>query len=207
MENKDKLIAKIKTLVENLTPPDDGKSPALAAAKHVDEYPWLRHVAVLTGVLAALAGFLTVRSTVLTNDGIYESNQAVLAQTEASDAWAEYQANSIKARVVEMQILPSSGISPDDRKKLTGDYKELRDRQPANKKLAEDKLAERQDHMGKSLKRMNQKDMLGYAGMAAQLGIAVASIAAITRRREAFYAGIVAGIISVLITAYIMVGG
>src|ERR1700727_1579979 len=103
MSMKDNVLAKIKTLAENLTPPEADKPPSTTISEHADEYPWLKHVAVLTGVLAALAGFLTVRSTVLTNDGIYESNQAVLAQTEASDAWGEYQADSIKARVVEMQ--------------------------------------------------------------------------------------------------------
>ena len=71
---------------------------------------WIKQVAVLTGVLAAISGYLVVRSTMLTNDAIYMSNQAILAQTQSSDAWAEYQADSIKARVVETALLAQHGV-------------------------------------------------------------------------------------------------
>jgi len=47
-----------------------------------------------------------------------------------------------------------------------------------------------------------EKDLLGYAGLAAQLGIALASVAALVRRRAAFYAGIAAGTVATAITAY-----
>ena len=85
------VIAKLKARIDARK--QDGDNP-----------PWLRQVAMLTGVLAALSGFLAVRSTSLTNDAIYESNQAILAQTQSSDAWSEYQADSIKARIVEVAM-------------------------------------------------------------------------------------------------------
>ena len=86
-------------------------------------------VAVLTGVLAALTGFLTVRMTTLTNQAIYESGQAILSQTEASDAWSEYQAESIKAHIVEMQILPSSPLNANDKAALRKTDEDFRDKQ------------------------------------------------------------------------------
>ncbi len=104
-ERKKKLVSRAKKLVEVFT------KPKVAEA----EAPWIKHVALLTGVLAAVAGFLlTVRMTILTNDAIYLSNQAILAQTEASDAWAEYQADSIKARIVETQLIPSNPLDAAD---------------------------------------------------------------------------------------------
>ena len=99
-----KVISKVKELTAQLAAGDIHN--AATAAK--DAPSWIGHVAVLTGVLAALTGFLAVRATALTNKAIYESNQAILSQTQASDAWSEYQANSIKARMVELQLLPSS---------------------------------------------------------------------------------------------------
>ncbi len=165
---------------------------------------WIKYVAMLTGVLAALTGFLTVRATTLTNEAIYESNQAILSQTEASDAWSEYQADSIKARIVETQLLASSTLTPKEREMLTAEDADLRSRQPKSKEAAGDKLHERQAHLSEGLKRLQQKDMLGYAGMAAQIGIALASVAALLHRRIAFDVGVAMGILAVLITAYVM---
>jgi hypothetical protein len=198
-------LSKIKVLAESLVPAD-AKKASEPKTEDAAQPSWVNQVAVLTGVLAALAGFLTVRATTLTNDAIYESNQAVLAQTEASDAWGEYQADSIKARIVETQLLPSVALSAEDKTKLAAEDKDLRDRQPKSKQDAQDKLKDRQDHLARSRKRLDQKDLLGYAGMAAQLGIALASVAALTRRREVFYLGIIAGLASVVLTAWTLIG-
>lgn len=196
-------LEKFKVLAEGLVPSEE-KKPAAPAENQPE---WAGHVAVLTGILAALAAFLTVRATQLTNDAIYESNQAVLAQTEASDAWAQYQADSIKARIVEVQLLASSALNTGDKKKLRGEDEELRTRQPKIKQDAQDKENQRQDHLGKSLSRLGQRDLLSYAGMAAQLGIALASVAALTHRRQIFYIGIAVGVASILLTGYTVTSG
>jgi hypothetical protein len=177
---KKKLTSTIMKFIESLGEPDKHKK----SETHDDGPPWLKYVAMLTGILAALAGFLVVRSTTLTNQAIFESNQAILAQAEASDAWAEYQADSIKARIVETQLLPSSVISAEDRAALEKTDQDFRDHQPQSKKLATDRTAERQVHMGKVQKNMAQKDLLEYAGLSVQLGIALASVAAMVRRKS-----------------------
>ena len=171
---KKKLSVLIRKAVASLDEPEKGKK----AAPGVNEPPWLKYVAMLTGVLAALAGFLVVRSTTLTNQAIFESNQAILAQAEASDAWAEYQADSIKARIIETQLAASSSIPDEGRASLEKDDHDIRARQPQSKQAAADKTAKRQAHMSEVEKRMGQKDLLEYAGLAVQLGIALASVAA-----------------------------
>lgn len=167
-----------------------------------DGPPWVKQVAMLTGVLAAFAGFLAVRSTTIANEAIYESNQAILAQAEASDAWAEYQADSIKARVVETALAASSAVPPDKRASLEADAADLRDRQPKSKQMATARADDRERHLQVGRRHLAEKDLLGYAGLAAQLGIALASVAALVRIREAFYAGIAAGAIAIAIAAY-----
>jgi len=200
MTKENKLIAKVKLLTEQLTATGDPKTPPAA-----DEPSWIKHVAVLTGVLAALTGFLTVRATTLTNQAIYESNQAILSQTQASDAWSEYQANSIKAHMVEIQLLPSNHLSAADREQLTKMDNDFRSRQPLNKQTATSKIDERQTHLASGLKHLQQKDMLGYASMIAQLGIALASVAAMVRRRIAFDIGVGLGVVAVAITGYVFI--
>jgi len=201
MSKRGKIISKVKELTAQLAV-SGGIKNATAGA---DAPAWIGHVAVLTGVLAALTGFLTVRATTLTNQAIYESNQAILSQTQASDAWSEYQANSIKAHMVEIELLPSHRLSAADRANLAKMDSEFRDRQPLNKQTATSKIEERQTHLDSGLKHLQQKDMLGYASMIAQLGIALASVAALVRKRMAFNIGIAAGLVAVAITAYVFI--
>jgi hypothetical protein len=186
-----KLVEGVKARVDQGKAEGGGESP-----------PWLKQVAMLTGVLAAFAGFLAVRSTTLTNEAIYQSNQAILAQAESSDAWAEYQADSIKARVLETALATSSAVPPDKRAELEAEAAELRDRQPKSKQTATARADDRERHLKMGLRQLAEKDLLGYAALAAQLGIALASVAALVRIRAAFYAGIAAGTIAIAITAY-----
>lgn len=164
--------------------------------------PWVKQVAMLTGVLAAVSGFLVVRSTAVTNNAIFESNRAILAQTEASDAWNEYQADSVKAHVVETALATASGLSADGRAALAKQDSDLRARQPKLKQVATDSTAERDRHVQTGLQWLAEKDLLGYAGLTAQLGIALASVAALVRWRAPYLAGVVAGAICIAITAY-----
>jgi hypothetical protein len=90
------------------------------------------------------------------------SDRAILAQTQSSDAWAEYQADSIKARVVETAIL-TAPTSPN-LDALTKEAKELRDRQPALHRTATQKAAERDEHLKDGGKRLAERDQLVYAG-------------------------------------------
>lgn len=161
---------------------------------------WIKQVAMLTGVLAAISGYLAVRSTTLTNDAIYMSDRAILAQTQSSDAWAEYQAESIKAHVVETMLLATPNSQNLDA--LTKEGKALRDRQPALRKTATDKAAERDDYLKDGKKRLAERDQLTYAGFAAQIGIALASVAALVRSRAVFYLGVGAGVVGVLVAIY-----
>ncbi|MGH6969245.1 MAG: DUF4337 family protein [Stellaceae bacterium] len=171
--------------------------------KATDNRPWVKQVAMLTGVLAAISGFLVVRSTAVTNNAIYESNQAILSQTQASDAWNEYQADSIKARVVETALATAAMLSPESRATLTKQSADLRNRQPKVKQTALDKTAARDQHLQIGLKWLAEKDLLGYAGLAAQLGIALASVAALVRWRTPFIVGIAAGAVCIAITVYV----
>jgi Domain of unknown function (DUF4337) len=166
---------------------------------------WMKYVALLTGVLAALGGYLTVRCTNLSNEAIYFSNQAVLMQAQASDQWAEYQANSIKARIVESQLASGNSITDAQRKEMTDFDQEARAREPLLKVQAKELEDQRGDFLARAFRRMSEKDLLSYGGMAVQMGIALASVAALTRKRSAFHGGVIAAAIGVTITAYALV--
>ena len=174
----------------------------LARNEDTANTPWIKQVAMLTGVLAAMSGFLEVRSTVITNDAIYQSNQAILAQSQASDAWNEYQADSIKARIVETALETTSNLNAEKRASLTKEDGDLRDRQTGIKQTALAKIDERDTHLKDGRGRLAERDLLGYAGLAAQMGIALASVAALVRWRAPFIVGIFMGSMGAMIAGY-----
>ena len=179
-------------------------APSGPAAADPASPAWMKRVPLITGSLAALAGYLTVRGADLSNNAIYWSNQAVLMQAQASNKWAEYQADSVKARVVEVALatLPADAPAAAARSKLTADAAVLRARQPASEAEAVAFQVRRDDDLADGQKRLKEKDLTDYAGVAAQLGIALASIAALTRRPEWFTIAVVVGLAAVGLTAY-----
>ncbi|HEY1506949.1 MAG TPA: DUF4337 family protein [Stellaceae bacterium] len=163
---------------------------------------WVSYVALLTGILAGVAGFLTVRGTTLTNNAIYESNQAVLAQAQSSDSWNEYQAASIKARIIETQLSANPGLDAQSRTTLEAAAKGFRDGQPKLQSDAQNFAKTRDDHLTQGTGMLATRDLISYAGLATQLGIALASVAAMVRARRAFDAAVLVGVIGVGIALY-----
>jgi Domain of unknown function (DUF4337) len=162
--------------------------------------PWMRYLAMLTGALAAVAGYLTVRGTMLANEAVFHSTRAVLYQEQASDAWAEYQADSIKARVAE--TAQQTDTNPATVGQLASQSADLRGQQPAAKKKAEGFESLRDAELGSTGRLLFERDIVQYASMATQLGIALSSVAALTKRRSLFIFGAVIGLVGVALTGY-----
>ncbi len=62
---------------------------------------WTRYLAITTAVVAVLAALASMRSGNLANSAMLEKNDAILAQTKASDQWSYYQAKGIKKALAE----------------------------------------------------------------------------------------------------------
>ena len=185
--------SRVKALAAKITKGDTSSEPAPK---------WVGYVALLTGILAGLAGFLTVRATTLTNNAIYESNQAILAQAQSSDSWNEYQADSIKARIIETQLAASPSLDAQGRATLEAQAQDFRTRQPKSQAEATAKATERDSHLANGKSMLAVRDLLSYADLATQLAIALASVAALARVRRAFDAAVVVGLIGIGIAAY-----
>ena len=197
MTDDTKKSSRLKEVVAKIATAKESAEPAP---------PWVSYVAMLTGVLAAVAGFLTVRATTLTNNAIYESNQAILAQAQSSDDWAEYQADSIKSRIIETQIAAAgAGLDPQARATLDAQDKDFRDRQPKVQSAAQAKETERDAHLSHGKDYLATRDLISYASLATELGIALASVAAMVRVRRAFEGAVLIGGTGVGIAAYALI--
>jgi hypothetical protein len=162
---------------------------------------WMKRVPMITGVLAGLAGFLTVRSANNSNLINYHSILAVLNQSKSSDAWAEYQADSLK-RHMDETALAATVSDPSAKSKLEGQIRDYKDRQEKAKLEATEKANLRDAELQNGQEKLDQKNLLDYAGVCAQLGIALASVAALTRRQLAFNVSLVIGVLALIITGY-----
>ena len=166
---------------------------------------WMKRVPVVTGALAALAGFLTVRGQTLSNTAIYSNTIAAIKREESTDKWNEYQADSIKKTVTE-NMLATPGMTPEKIAELKTNAKKFADREPA---LADQAHSLKDLHdaaLGDGKFLMKEKGLTtDYAGVAAQLGIALASVAALTKKSGVFYLGICCGIAGLAITGYSLV--
>jgi len=142
---------------------------------------WIQAVALSAAILAVLAAIASLLAG-------HHANEAMLEQMQASDAWAFYQAKSIKGAVLDtrLQLLAAMGkpARDDDRQKLEG-YE------------AEGKKIEEQGHELESSSRghMARHNVLARAVTVLQIGIALAAVAVLTRRRKVWWVALALGVV------------
>jgi hypothetical protein len=151
-------------------------------AEHSGE-SWISWVALSTAilaVLAAIAGLLSGK----------HANEAMMSQIEASDQWNYYQAKSIKASVLDAKIALSAAASEKDREKAAR-YEE---EQSEIKKEAERKEIDAKTNF-------HRHETYARAVTMFQIGIAVAAISALTRKRAFWFVSLVFGAVGCVFLA------
>jgi hypothetical protein len=132
-------------------------------------------VAVLA-VLAAAAGSL---ETLEGGRAITASSEAVLAQDQATDAWNEYQADSLKRHIYGIAA-DGGGPKADTYRKTVADQRTAQDKARAE---AEKAQGERDRLTAESAEHESRHHWLTGAATLIEIGIALSTVAIITRRR------------------------
>src|SRR5882757_2657244 len=117
--------------------------PALEAHEHTEhthhaaheDDPFVSRVAITVAVLAVLAAAATSLETVEGGLAITASSEAVLAQDKATDAWNEYQADSLKRHMYEI-ALNTGGAKAEEYRGQIKDQRESQNK--AHDKAKED---------------------------------------------------------------------
>jgi hypothetical protein len=176
----------------------EGLEHAERAREHVEgtSDPFLRYVPIVAAVLAVLAGLSSLYGNRLAERMLKLGGAAVLSQTRASDTWAEYEADSLKAHVTQAASLIAS--DPKERKQLAGQVATFRKRQPPLRAeaehLEEDRTAAVNDMDSAELKKLR----FDIATALFQISIVLASISAMTRRPPLFVAALIGGALGIL---------
>jgi hypothetical protein len=144
------------------------------SAEHSGE-AWISWVALSTAVLAvfaAIAGLLSGK----------HANEAMMSQIEASDQWSYYQAKSIKAALLDTKMSLATVTDEKDRVKAVR-YEE---EQTEIKSEAERKQADAKSNF-------HRHEVYARGVTMFQIGIAIAAISALTRKRRFWVVSLVFG--------------
>ena len=166
--------------------------PALEAHEHAEHAehaahehdPFISRVSITIAILAVLAAGVGSLETIEAGGAITASSEAVLSQDKATDVWGEYQSDSLKKHLY--------GIAADaggpNAARYLATSKEQVAKQAEIKKQAQEDEAERDKLLAQSHVHEHRHHWLTAAATMLEIGIAICTVAIITRRR-AFWLG------------------
>jgi hypothetical protein len=179
--------------------------PALEAHEHAEHAEHASHahdgfisrVSITIAVLAVLAATAGSLETVEAGGAITAASEAVLAQDKATDAWSEYQADSLKKHVYGIAADgggPHAALYQATAKEQTGKQAEVR-------KQAQEDEGERDRLMAQSRGHEHRHHWLTAAATLLEIAIAICTVAIVTRRRAFWLGSLALGAGGVLVTA------
>ena len=155
---------------------------------------WVSMTIAVLAVLSALVGSL---ETIASGRALGEKNEAVLAQSQASDQWSFYQAKSLKKHIYTVgagQGGPNAAkyaaiakADAADEDKIQGEAKRYEQ--------------ERNEHLRTSDGAEDQHHKLTIAATLMHMGIAISTIAIITRKRWPWLASLALGVLGSAVAA------
>jgi hypothetical protein len=147
---------------------------------------WVSMTIAVLAVLSAVVGSL---ETLASGQALAEKNEAVLAQSKASDSWNEYQANSLKKHIY--------GIAADQGGPKADKYRKTAADKAADEVKIQDEAKalerERDDHTKLAEKAEGRHHRLTVAATLLHMGIAISTIAIIASRKWPWLASLVLG--------------
>ena len=179
--------------------------PALEAHEHAEHAehaahehdPFISRVSITIAVLAVLAATVGSLETIEAGGAITASSEAVLSQDKATDVWGEYQADSLKKHIY--------GIAADAGGPKAAKYADTAKEQVAKqvevKKQALEDEGERDKLLAQSRTHEHRHHWLTAAATLLEIGIAVCTVAIITRRKVFWLGSIALGVTGLMIAA------
>jgi Domain of unknown function (DUF4337) len=153
--------------------------------------PWTMWLSLSTAVIAVLAAIASLEAGANANDAIVRKDDAILHQSKAGDAWAHYQAAGIKAVVFATEA--EGAARPDLAAKWHGEADRERNAQQGLKDDAQAEEARVEEMDEKSAHKLHVHHQFARSVTVFQVSIALAAIAALTRRKPMWWVSLAAG--------------
>jgi uncharacterized protein DUF4337 len=171
---------------------EEATEQAVEAAEH--RVRWLTYLSFSTALIAVLAAIAALESGTYSNEALIQKNEALLAQAKASDQWSYYQAKSTKAAVYSSQAEALSATNPE----LAGKDRSEAGRYGAEEREIEKAATEFENEVKKdselSNRSMEHHHRFAYSVTMFQISIALAAVAALSRQKPVWYAGLAIGL-------------
>lgn len=186
--------------------------PALDAHEHTEHAehaahqhdPFISRVAITVATLAVLAAVAGSLETVEGGRALGATSEAVLMQDQATDAWDEFQADSLKKNIY---AIAADAGGPHAAGYLK-ESKARNDKQKLDKKRAGDNEAARDGLMAESRRHEDRHHWLTGSATLFEIGIAMSTVAIITRRHWLWGAAVLFGVggLALLGVTYVPMG-
>jgi len=179
--------------------------PALDAHEHAEHAehaahardPFISRVSITVAILAVMAATAGSLETVEASRAIAQSSEAVLAQDKATDSWNEYQADSLKRHMYEIALV-SGGTKTEE---YLRDIKEQRESQNKAREKAGEAEHERDTRLRDSALHEDRHHWLTGAATLVEIGIALSTVAIITKRSTFWFSAIGLGAVGTALFA------
>ena len=163
---------------------------------------WMVYLSLATALMAVFAAIASLEAGAHSNEAIFEKNEAVLRQSQASDQWSFYQAKGIKATFLRAQSesLPPTSSELAQRLAQQAEHftREQRDIEHAAKEL-EKRVVENNQRATAHIGRHHR---FAISVTVFQVAIALSAIAALTRRPLLFWCGLGGGLVGAILFAF-----
>ena len=156
--------------------------------------PFISKVSITVAILAVLAATAGSLETVEGGRAITESSEAVLAQNEATDAWNEYQADSLKRHMYDIAAENGLGHYHND----SVAERIAQDKAHTKAQLSE---KERDRKVQEGARHESRHHWLTGAATLIEIGIALSTVAIITRRRSFWFGALGLGLVGMSLFA------
>lgn len=160
-----------------------------------EERPMAQRIALFSAILATLGAVVSFLGGHTQNEALYYKNEAVLLKARASDDWAYYQAEDIKAHLIETAT--RAGATVADR----ADIARYRARAQGLRRDAERLDARSEEANAESVHALAPHTKLAMAMTAIQVAIALGSIAALTHRSWLLWGGVAFAVVGIATVA------
>jgi hypothetical protein len=144
-------------------------------------------VAVTAAILAVLASVSALQAERTAAESILSKNEAVLAQSRASDEWAFRQAKSIKLHLLDLSPTRDAADADRERADIAASEERARD------------LERRRDEANRdAVERFEEHHRFAIGTNLLQIAIVLETVAAVLGRRSLWWGGIAVGAVGVL---------
>ena len=166
-------------------------------ARHAAGDVFISRIAISVAVLAVLAAVSGSLETVEGGRALNYTSEAVLEQDKATDAWAEYQADGLKKHIYGVAA-DGGGPNAERYRKLV---QENSDKQDVIRKNARAEEAERSRLLALSAAHEERHHWLTGAATLFEIGIAMSTVAIITRRHWLWFTALGFGTVGIALFA------